>query len=667
MITNLKIASLKGVTGTYKLGPLNLIVGPNGTGKSAITDAIILALCGRHPEHGSRAGALMDALASSPRLLVETEHTTDNPHCPTSRRITLARKGAGATMTAEPDGKFYPLHFAALTEWLSLTGPARAQFVFSRAKVDPETFNIGRVVSVVRSLTSSGEAEAEVVTEIVQKVEHSYASKGEDNIQTWLAKLIEQLREDALNWKRRADDLAGSFRVSTENAAENFLTALPTPVAKEELEAAQTKVRETSRAVGALMNQLREAKAAVDRRAAIARKVDELTTKVTDATAECEELAGMEESAAATIVKLKEELAALADPTQALSDLLKERTAKGRVLLEAGVNSELYQRELDRHVLETEQMLKNDRCPTCNCAGDIWKTSFKEQRDARTQELTEKRDRALADKEQAADDIRGLDALEASYRNVEERRKELVDEISEEESTIQSVRKKLARLEELKKQLSDYTEHTSATVLTEPSAEELAAARKAADDANEELQRLSDRHTAYRAAEAARETENQNQLKLAKTEAAKSVYKLAHKALVDLQAVLTEATVGQLLLTARELTAGIVPWLLEYKEGEFGYNRKGTWVPMGSFSGAERRLAFAGIQLAFSTELPERILILDELGTLHPEWQEPLAERVKDLLKRGVIHQFIGLAPELPEAFRGDSGVNLIIVPRGAL
>jgi predicted ATPase len=66
-ISEIYLNNVKGVTGTFKLSPLTVIVGDNESGKSALLDGITINLLGYHPRHGKTAAAMME-LASADRM-----------------------------------------------------------------------------------------------------------------------------------------------------------------------------------------------------------------------------------------------------------------------------------------------------------------------------------------------------------------------------------------------------------------------------------------------------------------------------------------------------------------------------------------------------------------------------------------------------------------------
>ncbi len=70
MITKIMAVGLKGLDFAYDLSKHNLITGPNGVGKSAITDALVLTVEGKAPGAGKTNQAIMDAFATGNKMHV---------------------------------------------------------------------------------------------------------------------------------------------------------------------------------------------------------------------------------------------------------------------------------------------------------------------------------------------------------------------------------------------------------------------------------------------------------------------------------------------------------------------------------------------------------------------------------------------------------------------
>lgn len=119
-ISAVQYENLKGTTATRGLAPLTAIVAPNGTGKSAVKDAIQLAIEGSHPDFGKTGKALM-GLASGPSFNVGL---TLSDGTRVNRAWAMDAKGSVKATASVPDNwpaadvgmAFNPATFLALND-----------------------------------------------------------------------------------------------------------------------------------------------------------------------------------------------------------------------------------------------------------------------------------------------------------------------------------------------------------------------------------------------------------------------------------------------------------------------------------------------------------------------------------------------------------------------
>jgi DNA repair exonuclease SbcCD ATPase subunit len=113
------------------------------------------------------------------------------------------------------------------------------------------------------------------------------------------------------------------------------------------------------------------------------------------------------------------------------------------------------------------------------------------------------------------------------------------------------------------------------------------------------------------------------------------------EAFADAQQRLLDGTFGSLLATAKEFTAAFFRAPLEYRGGDLGYQRDGTWVSWRTFSGAEELFAFAGFSIALCQRAPFRLVVLDEFGRLTAKMKVKMVQVLGGLIERKVIDQVI--------------------------
>ena len=117
------------------------------------------------------------------------------------------------------------------------------------------------------------------------------------------------------------------------------------------------------------------------------------------------------------------------------------------------------------------------------------------------------------------------------------------------------------------------------------------------------------------------------------------VFGAAIKTIVAIQEDQLTQTFGQLLKFANQFTVGLLPHELEYRNGEIGWMTPRGWVCNDLFSGYQERLAFSGLQVALCQSAPCKIVMVDEMGTLHPDLKNEFVDRMLSLIDNDVIDQ----------------------------
>jgi hypothetical protein len=116
----------------------------------------------------------------------------------------------------------------------------------------------------------------------------------------------------------------------------------------------------------------------------------------------------------------------------------------------------------------------------------------------------------------------------------------------------------------------------------------------------------------------------------------------AGKLIKEASAELVEKSIGPLLALANKLMDGLFP-KVDLVDGEFGIHQGGSFVSK-TLSGAEQLCVFASLQVALCSDTTHgcRILMVDELSRLSPNRKIAFLRRMNELVKDGVIDQFLG-------------------------
>lgn len=118
---------------------------------------------------------------------------------------------------------------------------------------------------------------------------------------------------------------------------------------------------------------------------------------------------------------------------------------------------------------------------------------------------------------------------------------------------------------------------------------------------------------------------------------------LAAVELRKIQAKMVEDAFVPLLQSANDLFGGMLRTPLAYRDGDIGTWRGGLWYTHKTFSGTEKALTYAAIQIALSAKAPFGIMILDELGRISETKMALVYARIVQALNKKWIGQFIGI------------------------
>lgn len=194
-LTSIHAIALKGRTFTHLLAPLTVVAGPNDAGKSAVADAVRLALIGYLPEHGKTNSATF-ALCSGSRLLIEA-------HFHRGPQISREWKKTGKQVKYTGDGPTEaPLVMLDANEYFGKSDSARVDMLF--AVLNPKDFTPEAITAKIKAAV----AEHGVLDELPELLD-----QGGDNIEQWISLVDDALdtakAEAAANARRFAGTIQG--------------------------------------------------------------------------------------------------------------------------------------------------------------------------------------------------------------------------------------------------------------------------------------------------------------------------------------------------------------------------------------------------------------------------------------------------------------------------
>lgn len=236
MISTVMFKNFKGQTGEYLIAPKMVIIGPNGSGKTRIAQAIQLAI------HGNRnAGAVLDAFAGDERKVYVEATVLNDAELPTQfgrqycekngsntqvlmldrkesdpRAFDIALGQAGAPVVVDVDAFLTGSHRVALTTMASIAGQADIEELSKQLDARRETLNqlrtrkreneaiIGKLAEAIAQLEATNGTLPEIRNRIKTTTEEIIKARGELRDAEKSAAEAQKAAEDA----KRAQDAA---------------------------------------------------------------------------------------------------------------------------------------------------------------------------------------------------------------------------------------------------------------------------------------------------------------------------------------------------------------------------------------------------------------------------------------------------------------------------
>lgn len=576
MINRLTISNLKGLTKSVDLEEINLIFGPNGTGKTALIDGLKLALLGYHPRLGNKPN-LTWQLAS-----------------PGATMMSVATNGHSVNWKKKPNGTIsveglpenpVPATLLDLQEWLSMAGPARIQYVIEHSGTQ-----LSGAVEEVDNAIQLCKLESEA-----SKIDRTDTAK-------FLRLLMVAAKAHKKTTQMELDVIQGSINQAlleekaVPNNPEREIKAI-----NKQIEEAQQKINQAVGKKKSLEAQLVLNKQATDKAKS---SLEKLKTKSIDLVSDKETLARL----LIEIQKLESSEKDLRDRT------VNEQIKVARLRL-----------DLDGEESKLERAKQHGTCPTCSQAiSKDFVDGIQKRVDSKLINLTDAAD--VLDQHQ-----NDLQFLESELEEARKEMQKLSGAIrTEEESSSQ----KLVAEEKLKnlKESADQFQKELAEVKEPPPVDPELITRRDA------LSVEAKEYAAWKGTE--RQRSEAIEMRTAKHEANERAKALVNTIKEAEEGLMTQV-IGGLLHRANILIERVLERKLSSVDGEFMLGS----ANLSTVSGSEETVVFAGLQLALTPLLTDRVLVIDELHRLDQNRLEILLTAIEYLIGKKVISQFIGVVP----------------------
>jgi len=656
MITKIDLEHVKGLSRSFQLEPITRIVGPNFSGKTAIADAIAIALLGYSPRLGKPVRDTM-GIASDKKMRITAEFSNET-------QITRSFETVGQSVksTSEPDLQMSEPMLLDIREWFAMTKAARADYInrnaaagFSFKSVtdafdgireqqlqtiydDPKLVDAAKTLvdtsaQRIQALIESAEQEGAEPTDVIDACLEEWKTKA-DHAQATVDRCKGLIQGQAAN---SAEGSQGADRSQQIAEVNKQLTALEVELGTIEAEEAQrveaAKELQTVEAELAKLPHDRLASSTVDLQALnriVQTYKDEenqrfmhlqpdpcrLPREVQAAKLDAErKLAAIDQ-------RIKSETAAV-DKAMADLDTFEHGLVKSAKACEHCGAAPEHWTKVDHQKIRLAELRAAVRTAKETLeASQAEKGKLKSTLDSAQAELDKAQasvDAALLKKsafEEACHKMESLMALRKDHDEKVIRRAGLVgkiDRIGKPGNLEGTIKAKIDRRVALTAELKKLDQENRRFLMERGKLEQSAAARQQVAIAELEVALLK-------------------------------LFIKTMKAFLESQA---QSRIREFCDRISQFTKGILPGeRIEAKQGEIGYYspKTGKWVSHECMSGAEKALVYIGLGIAAAgNQSQQRVIVLDEMGILDQAVEAKVWLRMADLQSEKVIDQFIGI------------------------
>lgn len=646
--------NIKGRSFHHQLERKTAICGPNMAGKTAIADCIRLALAGKIPEVGEKAGAAF-AFSSGASMSVAVELENGD----IIKRTLSQSNGSVKTVPAKAD----PQYVCSLLDseaWFRLTERERIDYVFRNVRMPADKTPSGIIASLQR--LTFGENHSEAIEEAKAKVIGDIAKILRDIEETGetIADAIldaeDVLTQDFTLWNRRATDSEGAIRTIAElKIRENECSAETIADIQSKLKAAEAALAKAHQDMGQLDAQNRIANGVVARRERIEAELK---------TPKPEPLPAMPFKASMDIDQVRSSLRHANEtleknPKPHRNEVEQARetyNAKAKIVTNFAAEVKSLEVSIDEKQAEIADVQSMGLCPACTKKLSAGALEQIEKKRAVLAQRTQALESAEETKEKAFATLRRLETAYEGGTEVERNKSNLEQSIRAHESDVANYERgleqkkendaaKLKLWEEQQRNLR--AELDRLETVNHTTADEMRGAKQMLDDATRDV--AEGRQRLRAAEQLAQDIKREAQASDTALEAVarRDVIKAVKAKLVELKGELVASAFGSLLEVANKITHNVLPKPLIYNDetSEVGMLKKTGFVSHKTFSGTEKVVAYIAIATALSAKCPLRVPIIDEFARLTTRLQRQIATNLSNAIDEGHIDQAIVIIP----------------------
>lgn len=633
-LVQISARNFKGLTFSLDLGSINFLVGSNFAGKTARTDAIRLFLLGHLPELGKTNDATF-GLASGRVMHVEGKFDDGSVGFRTWKLDGNSIKKVEELPPAFKDSEELVALMLNAETYFAKSERGRVEYVAANVKLGAG-WSPAEIIEKVDSVLGEPCDEA---TKIAALLLHAAGQTEEETSP-------QEFVEAAIAAVDDAGKASKAHAAKMEKTAQGlaYLRANDAPAV--DLGALDRKRDDLLREVAALVGTREKNLASYEQARASRKRRQELTNAI----AGKPRLVAAKESAESKIESANYELSRFGVRTQEEVDklYLEEQDARAS-LRDHEKDLKLARESISFNEAALMAVDVDEKCPYCGATGDGWKTLKRAEINSALAGLKVKESQLVAHVEELTAQVktRLAAAREANEERINRDRAE---------KTVADLRQSLSITEGSLAVLAAKEQELANLVPENP--EDVAAvetAQTAINVKNEEVAALDRARTAAmgRASELQRLAQAETD-----RDAAKKEQKLAEAAVAKLREVQAEMVAEAfrpVLSEANRLFGHALKTPLEYnaEKSEIGTRRAGVWVGHKTFSGVEKLLCYAAIQMALASKSPIRIMLLDEMRRAAVPVFSEVVDACKQAVREHGIDQFVGIYPGSVEEFYG--------------
>lgn len=606
-ITKVIAENVKGLDFDLELHPVTVIVAANDVGKTAVLDAVNVALMGYKPGLGKQGVATMKLAGDKKlemRCLVEAENGK-------KASANFKRKNDGGT-TSEVESELGAVEILNMKEFFRRPSADQQNYFMSRLDMSGFENNDPSLLEKLGALEALPVAEGvKGRDEMLKVVNTSIARRTAEktNLQTWFGQLIDLLKAERKSIEATRKNLGG--------ASVTFRNDATAPKSKKvEIDAKRKMLDDVNRRIQEFDFTRKQHESQASRRAELEAIINAPLPTVTGDVAE-----------------LEKKVAGYKSKTPALTLKVEEMRNKVTVLNTEKAQIKATLEELKKKLQDVEHQKK---CPYCRSSRKDWKDEVRVDLQG---QITDTEARLATHEGLITTAIKEGQAIRANLDQStvdDQKQQELTKTLKSLQNDLQRVLKAKGDQDKARAELSGL----NAIPGTNPAVLEELIRQQAGF--NSELAILTTAELEYDAWQANAKKRKELEASGLAAYARSEIYKKAIAIVSEEQERIVAQAFDSILAPARRITDGILPGQLAFRHGSIGIiDPDRGWVSYETFSGNWETIVFAALSVALAQQSAVKVVMLDELGTIGPERKKALLERLVVLASEGFIDNAI--------------------------